>query len=453
MSAKAAARSYRGAIIAALVSIVVYPAGPWGWPNSARAADTECGEKLFRHIWESGDLVAGSGDGLGPMYNERSCVACHFLGGAGGAGPNKNNVDILSGAPPTDQKHVEKLIQQLGHIHSGFGRGTSIVLHHYSTDGRYAPFRDRLLGIRTPTADATRQMLAISASRRSKKSDDSPIKTLHARGATLLLSQRNTTPLFGAGLIDAISEKDIREAGAAEGLENRGISGRFVGRFGWRGQVATLKNFVLGACAVEVGLQNPDQAQMRNPLLLGQTVFAPGQPITERLDMTPEYCDDLVAYVVSLPRPRQLPADDAQQTVYLQHGQNLFETVGCVLCHRPQLGSVAGLYSDLLLHDMGTRLEDPASASSFASSEYYGPPPDLTSPFAAERRREWKTPPLWGLQDSKPYLHDGRAATIEEAIDWHGGEAASSRERYVALPAEARAHIVLFLSTLRAPTY
>jgi cytochrome c peroxidase len=102
---------------------------------------------------------------------------------------------------------------------------------------------------------------------------------------------------------------------------------------------------------------------------------------------------------------------------------------------------------------MGARLEDPTPAPPFASNKYYGPPPDLTLPFAAEQRREWKTPPLWGLYDSKPYLHDGRAATIEEAIDWHGGEAAASRERYLALPGESRAHIVLFLSTLRAPTH
>jgi CxxC motif-containing protein (DUF1111 family) len=66
-------------------------------------------------------------------------------------------------------------------------------------------------------------------------------------------------------------------------------------------------------------------------------------------------------------------------------------------------------------------------------------------------QREWKTPPLWGVADTAPYLHDGRAATLEDAILWHGGEAESSRKLYDELPRESKDLVLAFLSSLRAP--
>src|SRR5262249_53578607 len=89
-------------------------------------------------------------------------------------------------------------------------------------------------------------------------------------------------------------------------------------------------------------------------------------------------------------------------------------------------------------------------ASNVTSVEYYG----TTISFGvtvADLRREWKTPPLWGLRDSAPYLHDGRAATVAEAIRWHGGEAAGSRPRYFALDKDDQARILRFLATFAAP--
>jgi CxxC motif-containing protein (DUF1111 family) len=65
--------------------------------------------------------------------------------------------------------------------------------------------------------------------------------------------------------------------------------------------------------------------------------------------------------------------------------------------------------------------------------------------------REWRTPPLWGVADSAPYLHDGRAATLNEAISLHGGEALAAKDRYFHLPDEDRRAVVEFLSCLRAP--
>jgi CxxC motif-containing protein (DUF1111 family) len=67
-------------------------------------------------------------------------------------------------------------------------------------------------------------------------------------------------------------------------------------------------------------------------------------------------------------------------------------------------------------------------------------------------QREWRTPPLWGVADTAPYLHDGRAETLEEAILWHGGEAESSRDAYAKLSRPEKDLVLAFLSSLRAPS-
>jgi cytochrome c peroxidase len=66
-------------------------------------------------------------------------------------------------------------------------------------------------------------------------------------------------------------------------------------------------------------------------------------------------------------------------------------------------------------------------------------------------RQEWRTPPLWGVRDSAPYLHDGRADTLEQAIALHGGEAVRSAQRFFELKPEERMHVIAFLKSLRAP--
>jgi CxxC motif-containing protein (DUF1111 family) len=106
---------------------------------------------------------------------------------------------------------------------------------------------------------------------------------------------------------------------------------------------------------------------------------------------------------------------------------------------------VQGLYSDLLLHRMGQPLEGGGS--------YDGPPPQAPqlSPGEGPLPDEWRTPPLWGVADSAPYLHDGRAASLEEAIKLHAGQGAGAAQRYARLSSDKRAQVIAFLRTLRAP--
>ena len=146
-------------------------------------------------------------------------------------------------------------------------------------------------------------------------------------------------------------------------------------------------------------------------------------------------------------RPVQVKPKDHDQLARVENGEKQFAAVGCADCHSPNLGSIAGFYSNLLLHDMGPELA--------SSTGYYGPPPaapssgSLGTPLAVAN--EWRTPPLWGVCDSGPYLHDGRAETLEAAILRHAGEASGVTESYKQLTSKDQEDIVLFLKTLRAP--
>jgi CxxC motif-containing protein (DUF1111 family) len=190
-------------------------------------------------------------------------------------------------------------------------------------------------------------------------------------------------------------------------------------------------------------------------------------------------CDALVAYLRNLPAPVQHKAASPQEAEMLSAGGKHFAAVGCANCHVQQLGAVSGIYSDLLLHDMGQDLGDSGDYNVFVpdtpeEQQADDPVPSLVQqsqlrndpnasarnnpPTKAERektigamRQEWRTPPLWGVRDSGPYLHDGRAETLEQSIAFHGGEAASSAKRFFMLKPDERAELIAFLKSLVAP--
>ena len=219
----------------------------------------------------------------------------------------------------------------------------------------------------------------------------------------------------------------------------RGIRGRVsrlsdgrIGRFGWKAQVATLEEFVLRACANELGLEVPGHHQAVSPL-------APDAQ-ARGLDLTAEECAALVDYVRSLPRPVSLGPSDAQAAADVAEGRKLFHSAGCASCHTADLGSIRGIYSDLLLHDMGEELSD--------SGAYYS---DESDSLGAATRSEWRTPPLWGFRDTAPYLHDGRARNLEEAVALHHGQGAASAFRFRSMSDLGRSQVETFLNSLVAP--
>ncbi len=480
--------------------------GVWAWPNSASAqiagagakvapqavaaaavaeppivpplAQTERGREMFVRRWKAGDSHTPKGDGLGPMFNAQSCADCHSLGGLGGGGKNKNNVDLLSVILPAHKEKIDraKFRERMTQFHPAFTDGTStvrpfITLHKFGKDPEYDQWRLNLLALVAP--DDAQQDPPTTTKKRSKSNRSGAdhagsvvqmeaLEVSRTTGSPIPIefqrTQRNTPALFGAGLIDSIPDDVIRQAASDQAKRNAvkgqvALSGSgHVGKFGWRGQTATLKQFVMGACANELGLQVPGQDQPIDPL--DPTHKSPG------LDLTQEQCDDLTAFVASLPAPNQRITHNARVEQQVKAGEHLFKMSACAACHMERLGDVPGIYSDLLLHDMGPELADPVPASiertrggsaapSF-SGGYYARGTDVFVDAPPVTRRLWRTPPLWGVADSAPYLHDGRAATLEDAIMAHSGEATPARQYFASLPSAQRSKILAFLKSLTA---
>jgi CxxC motif-containing protein (DUF1111 family) len=423
------------------------PGSPATRSTSISSPASSPGEALFLRKWDVDDPRGRGGDGLGPVFNERSCVACHGLGGTGGGGKVDKNVDLLSANPIqsrslaqscTPQEPVAKPAlapapaplpapvdrSKLAKIHPGLVSAQSVVLHRFGINPTYVSWRNQLL---SPNNNG-RNNLHTGALVLQRISDPR---------FNIVLSHRNATALFGSGQIDAIEDVVIeREAERQKGLDvptkgrvARQKDGR-IGRFGWKAQVPHLRDFVLNACAVELGLETPTHHQTVDPFGNGAR---PGA-----IDMSDEDCDALIDYVRNLPAPIVQDRDDDEL------GFERFTAIGCADCHKPNLGRVEGIFSDLLLHDMGGGLSD-SGASYGSMSPGETPSPDAPGP------GEWRTPPLWGVADSAPYLHDGRAATLSDAIRAHGGQAQASAREFEKLSKARRQQVLGFLLSLTAP--
>jgi CxxC motif-containing protein (DUF1111 family) len=274
----------------------------------------------------------------------------------------------------------------------------------------------------------------------------------------LIVSERNTPALYGTGRMDAVTDAVLEAVASAPHPDFPEVRGRVsrlsdgrIGRFGWKAQTATLDDFVRTACAVELGLDVPGHPQGGLPL--APRYQAPG------LDLDEGQARSLTAFVASLPPPAQRAPTDPQEARFIAAGKTLFARIGCAACHLPTLGDVEGIHSDLLLHDMGPDLSDKGVYGVFIpeSSDPAGRPEPMADAKGAPKRdqspssAEWRTPPLWGFRDSAPYLHDGRAGTLERAIALHGGEGETSARRFFKLTAKERRQVETFLKSLVAP--
>jgi CxxC motif-containing protein (DUF1111 family) len=423
-------------------------------PALTAEARLERGRALFERVWAPTHQQHPEADGLGPLYNERSCIACHSLGGIGGAGPASKNIDLLSPTIRPGDVPQDDFVERLRGVHPGFKSASSIVLHKFGTDAEpYAEFRRGLLGKldRTlPTSPAGFN----SQLRKFQEENRVPLRSVELQNIRFVWSQRNTTPLFGVGRLGRISESELKQIAIDQRRENPEISGRFTGRFGWRGQIDQLSEFVRAACAMEVGLNVGTHSQALDPLQLSESELP-----DRKVDLTHQQCSELTAYVASLPAPRRIAPNDVQHGRQIAAGEEVFREVGCADCHRARLGQVAGIYSDLLLHQMGEGLSDPSPAPDrvvhtrveSSRNAYGGESVMFVQGSREDPRQEWKTPPLWGVRDSGPYLHDGRAATIEEAVLQHGGEATTSAKRFRELSDVERTQLLTFLGSLAAP--
>ncbi len=416
-----------------VVLLAVLPVGVrvlgWRAPHSEPVdpAMAEEGRTLFFHQWKANDPLANGGDGIGPVFNANSCLACHNQGGPGGGGDLEHNVTNF----------VVRSVSDGSALSEG-------VVHSQAVTPQ---FQETLRQVNVNLPAQARPTLA---SLRAISQGDGCHQDRFPPGVHI--SQRNTPALFGAKLIDEIPERVIIAGERAQRLKwglapadgedlpvGRALrlANGHIGRFGWKAQIASLSDFVQTACANELGLSNPDHPQ---PSPLGKPDYRPTS-----LDLTLDQCSQLTAFVGSLPRPVvRLPEDSAARE-QAQAGKVLFKNIGCADCHTPDLGEVEGLYSDLLLHNMGQPLVGGGS---------YGEPPVELSRFKPGKGPlpgEWRTPPLWGVADSAPYLHDGRAPDLKSAILQHSGQGARSAARFKELPAAEQQGVIAFLNTLRTP--
>ena len=434
------------------------------------------------------------GDGLGPMHNATSCAECHIGGGGSGV---KKNVTLLTIDPRNDfvAEHRAKAQTALTELHPSLIRSSgflslSIPLHNRSTRSGYDEIRNRI----RDHVPSLHDEWFVPEKRTAATVAKRPVVAGRYKSIDYYLSQRNTPALYGIGQIESISTERLRGLAKRQAINTNGrVTGRVAGKFGWRGQVSSLSQFVTQACSSELGLKSEFSSQDNDP-----TDF---QYVSIGNDITSDQVMQLTAFVQSIPRPIENRENIALRK-QIDQGEEWFREVGCGVCHVEDLHPTSGMFSDLLLHDMGIELQDPSPAplgdqtkvslrstprfkpppflSGSTTPQYYGNPDEqffptpypfsspaspqfprgsLPDEFASDHKsmsweglqREWKTPPLWGVADTGPYLHDGRAATIEQAIMYHGGEAEQSRDRFKSLSNDKRKQLITFLKSLKAP--
>jgi CxxC motif-containing protein (DUF1111 family) len=343
-----------------------------------------------REEFQSVETVA---DGLGPAFNNNACAACH-------------STPIVGGASAITETRFGRL-----------------------TNGKFDPLAQ--LG------GSLLQQQAIDPHALEKIPPEANVVAL-----------RITTPLFGAGLIEAIPDDEIRLNALRR--QTDGIAGRVslivdvvsgrqrVGRFGWKAQHSSLLGFAGDAYLNEMGITNRffpvENAPNGNAALLAKYDTVPEledvvDPASGRSDI--DASTDFMR-LLAPPQPQR-------QSASAVAGRFVFARANCAACHLPvmftgpsPIAALAfkpvALYSDLLLHDMG-RLGDGIEQ-------------------AAAQQREMRTAPLWGLHVRGPFLHDGRAATVADAIRAHDGEGAAARDRYDRLSPVEKQQLLDFLNSI-----
>jgi CxxC motif-containing protein (DUF1111 family) len=335
----------------------------------------------------------GPADGLGPVFNDVSCAKCH-------------STPALGGGSVT--------------LETRFGA---------ITNGTFDPL--------TQFGGSLIQVKGIGVA----GSCDYVGETVPPEANVVAL--RRTVPLFGLGLVDAVSENTFFYVATIEGILFPAQAGRVamvqdiasgrqaVGRFGWKDQETSLHQFSGDAYLNEMGITNPEFPNENCPN--GDCALLACNPRPDLNDDGSDVAAFTNFMTLLAPPPRATPGPQAAA------GKRVFAAIGCSHCHwatfRTGRATVAALsdvtfhpYSDFLLHDMGSLGDGIALADAKGS--------------------EFRTAPLWGISAVTLYLHDGRATTLPEAILAHDGQAKAARDGFANLSASDQAALVAFLNAL-----
>ena len=396
------------------------------------------GNSLFSQNWVSSPASTTARDGLGPTFNARACANCHFKDGRGSPlvnGQNSSGFLMRISLPGQDANGNAIPVPNYGEQiqdRSNFGIPfeAKVNVSYDNIAGYYAD--GTTYELRNPTYTFTElQYGSLSG-----------VET----------SPRIGTQTIGLGLIDALPDSEILRFVDEFDTNNDGISGRAnytydiesnaqkLGKYGWKANVATLKQQVASAFHGDMGLTSSLFTENNCPEPQQDCFDAPNGG---DLEVTETQLDRVTFYQATLAVPNRR---NFQEESVLK-GKVLFNEMNCISCHAtnqktasseftPLLDDITiRPYSDFLLHDMGEALAD--NRSDFLATG-----------------QEWRTQPLWGIglidavNNHTFLLHDGRARNIEEAILWHGGEAENSKMAFKNLSAENRQNVLDFINSL-----
>jgi CxxC motif-containing protein (DUF1111 family) len=390
---KAASAGILGSAVFVLVLLTTGGGSPpqFGDPLPGLTPDLlarfQAGKALFDHEFDP----AG---GLGPVFNDTSCTNCHNQGGDGGGSDR---------------------------LETRYGRLTNGVFDQLTQfDGQLLHER----GIGTFNGvDFVGEVVPAEAN---------------------VVARRRTTPLFGLGLVDAVPDETLQEIAQFQQFLTPETAGRAnvvtdvfsgqprVGRFGWKCQIGTVLTFTGNAFLNEMGVTTPFFPHENCPQ--GDCALLAANPARSNPNDTTETVTQIADHTIFL-----APPPPRAQTREARAGANEFARIGCADCHIPTLqtgpNSIAALdsvvffpYSDFLLHDMG------ALGNGIVQSGASG--------------REMRTAPLWGVRVRTSFLHDGRAATLQDAILAHDGQGRTARDRFAGLNERRKGRILEFLNSL-----
>lgn len=361
---------------------------------------------------------------LGPQFYAASCVACHVNNGRAIPPPLNttlsNAVTKIGTATGAPDAQLGSSLQpfRVG----GTGEGSIQISAHTNVNGTYG--------------DGTPYQLR------------KPVYTFIGRTPTNF-SVRNTPPIVGMGLLEAVPESAIQALADPADANGDGISGRTqivtdpetgqsrLGRFGWKAGQARVSHQVASALNADMGVttsifQKPDCGSAQTGCGASGVKLSNADLFT------------MVRYVSLLGVAARRSITDTQAL----QGEALFASAGCVACHTASLptssrhpfaelrNQTIRPYTDLLLHDMGPGLADTLGEGQASGAE-------------------WRTAPLWSIGltagasgGAEAYLHDGRARTLSEAILWHGGEAEAAKENFRTMSSALRAALLKFIQSL-----
>lgn len=427
--------------------------------NFERELNFKVGNGFFKRIWVSAPASTQASDGLGPLYNAKSCQRCHLKDGRGhppkAAWPQDDAVSMflrLSIPPQNDAQRAALKSGQASVIPEPTYGGQ---LQDFAIQGHNAEGRMQIA--------YTEQTVALSGGETAMLR--SPTYTVSDLGfgpmhPDVMLSPRVAPQMIGLGLLEAIPEAQILAHEDPDDRNGDGISGKAnrvwskvqerlaLGRFGWKSGNATVEDQSAGAFAGDMGISNPLFPSGAGECTKRQKdcAAAPNgnSPQYGNLEAPQEVIDLVVFYARNLAVPQRRDVGNASVLA----GKRVFYESGCTACHTPKFitqRDPAGMpeqsrqliwpYTDLLLHDMGDGLAD-------------------GRPEGRADSREWRTPPLWGIGLTQSvnghtnFLHDGRARNLLEAILWHGGEADGAKQRVIEMSPADRRNLLKFIGSL-----